>query len=365
MLTPTSASCCVVNSSRLAELGHVREHRHVDGGADGGELLEAGHRLREDRVRSGVDERLRAVDGRLETFDAPDVGARHDQEVRVAAGLDGRADALERGVLVDDLLAVEVPAALRVHLVLEVQAGEAGVLEHLHGAGDVHRLAESGVGVDQGGQVGDARDLAGALGDLRERREADIRQPEVGAEHRARDVDALEPLVLDEQGAERVEGARHPHELAAREAGAERRALRGCGQRRVQHQNSPFGGTGRPGAMTLSPPSSSALSSGRRCASARNRSISAALENALGQHPELPDVVGARERPRAERVRVGDRDLVDDAAAVGQLDLDATAERLLGRVERVVAPGPLRVLDRRDLVPELDGVGAPARAPGA
>ena len=87
---------------------------------------------------------------------------------------------LTRGVLVDDRLAVEVAAALRVHLVLEVHAGEARVLERLHRAGDVHRLAEAGVGVDQRGQVGHAGDLRAAAGDLGERREPDVGQPEVG-----------------------------------------------------------------------------------------------------------------------------------------------------------------------------------------
>ena len=42
------------------------------------------------------------------------------EEVRVAARVDGGADALDRGVLVDDRLAVEVAAALRVDLVLDV-----------------------------------------------------------------------------------------------------------------------------------------------------------------------------------------------------------------------------------------------------
>ena len=163
MLTPTSASCCVVNSSllpnsvMLARIGTSTAARIASNSS------RTGHRLGEDRVGAGVDERLGAVDGGGQALDAADVGARHDQEVRVAAGLDGRADALERRGLVDDRLAVEVAAALRVDLVLEVQARDAGVLEHLHGARHVHRLAESGVGVDQGRQVGDAGDLAAAL----------------------------------------------------------------------------------------------------------------------------------------------------------------------------------------------------------
>ncbi len=56
---------------------------------------------------------------------------------------------LDRGVRIHDRLAVEVAAALGVHLVLDVQAGDAGILEGLHRARDVHRLAEARVGVDE------------------------------------------------------------------------------------------------------------------------------------------------------------------------------------------------------------------------
>jgi hypothetical protein len=68
-------------------------------------------------------------------------------------------DSLDRGVRVDDLLAVEVSAALRVHLVFDVQCGDAGVLEGLHRAGDVHRLTEPGVDVHERRQVRHPRDL--------------------------------------------------------------------------------------------------------------------------------------------------------------------------------------------------------------
>src|SRR5699024_10970412 len=51
----------------------------------------------------------------------------------------------------DHLLAFQVPATFRVHLVLDVAAGQAGVLEHLDGAGRVHRFAEAGVGVHDRG----------------------------------------------------------------------------------------------------------------------------------------------------------------------------------------------------------------------
>ena len=159
MLTPTSRSWSVEKSSllpnsvMLARIGTSSAARHRL------ELLERAHRLGEDRVGTRIHERLGAVDRGVQPLDGPDVGARHDEEVRVAPRIGGGTDALDRGVLVDDGLAVEVAAALRVDLVLDVRAGEPGILERLDRAGDVHRLAEAGVGVDDRGEVGHARDL--------------------------------------------------------------------------------------------------------------------------------------------------------------------------------------------------------------
>jgi hypothetical protein len=44
-------------------------------------------------------------------------------------------------------------------LILQVAAGQPGVLEQADRAGDVGWLAEAGVGVDEGGQVSDPGDL--------------------------------------------------------------------------------------------------------------------------------------------------------------------------------------------------------------
>jgi hypothetical protein len=223
----------------LAELRHVREQGHVDGGAHRRELVEGAHRLGEDRVGTGIDERLRAVGRGVEPLGGADVGARHDEEVRVAARVDRGADALDRGVLVDDLLAVEVPAALRVDLVLDVGAGEPGVLELLDAAGHVHRLAEAGVGVDDRRQLGHAGDLLAPARDLAQGREADIGQPKVGREHGARHVDAVEALALDESRRERVEGAGELQQFARGEPLAKRRALLGGRGGCVEHGRPP------------------------------------------------------------------------------------------------------------------------------
>ena len=131
-------------------------------------------------------------------------------EVRVAARGHRGPQALDHLGGRNDGLAVEVSASLGVDLVLEVAAGQPGVLEQRDGARGVHRFAESGVGVDQRGQVGDRRDLRAASGDLGQRGQPDVGQSQVGGQHRARDVDALESDLGDKLGHQRRERAREP-----------------------------------------------------------------------------------------------------------------------------------------------------------
>src|SRR3546814_5307691 len=71
-------------------------------------------------------------------------------------------------------------------------------------------------------------------------------------------------------------------------------------------------------------------------------------DDAFGQHPELRHVIGPRPGPRAERVRVGDGDLVLDHMPVVQHDRHLAAERLHRRVARMIAARPLRILDRSE-----------------
>ncbi len=70
------------------------------------------------------------------------------------------------------------------------------------------------------------------------------------------------------------------------------------------------------------------------------------------------DVVIAPEGLGAERVGVGDRHLVDQCAAIVEDDLNARAEGFIVGVQRVIAPGPFRVLAGLDFVPEPHGFGA-------
>ena len=148
--------------------------------AEGRQLRLVGQRLGEHHVGPGVDVGAGPLDRRVEALDGTGVGTGAHHEVGVAPGRDRSPDPPHHLLGGHDRLAVEVAAALGVDLVLEVAAGQAAGLERLDGTGDVHRLAEAGVGVDDGRQVGDGGDLATATGDLVQRGEPDVRQGKVG-----------------------------------------------------------------------------------------------------------------------------------------------------------------------------------------
>src|SRR5699024_11516072 len=103
----------------LTEFRHVRQDRHVDTGGELLELAQVAHGLGEDQDRAGGGIGLRPVDRRVEALAGTGVGASADDEVLVAAALDGGFYALGHLGGGDDLLAVELTAALRADLVLE------------------------------------------------------------------------------------------------------------------------------------------------------------------------------------------------------------------------------------------------------
>src|SRR5437868_3051022 len=118
------------------------------------------------------------------------IGARDDQEVRVLARLDGRADArrgflgraqalLDRGVLAEGV-------------VLDMDRRDSGLLERLHRAPDVCGIVEAGLGVGDYGHVDRVDDGARLLDELRQREGAGVGKRQAARGGRvAADVDAL------------------------------------------------------------------------------------------------------------------------------------------------------------------------------
>jgi len=128
----------------------------------------------------------------------------------------------------DEVLAGEVAAALGQLLVLEVEAGGAGLLEQPDGPLRVERLAEAGVGVAQQRQGGGAGDGPGGLGELGGRQQADVGDAGRGRQGGAGEVDCPEAEALGHAGDQRVEdagrldGAGRPGVAQAAAGGGER-----------------------------------------------------------------------------------------------------------------------------------------------
>lgn len=177
----------------------------------------------------GGDDGREPIDGRVETLDRAGIGARTDDEVLVAPAVHGCGQSLEHVADGDHVLAVEVPAPLGVHLILEMTTGQAGVLQHRDGPGRTHRLAESGVAVDERGQIGRPCDRPSTGGDLGQCGQSDVGQTQVRREYGAGDVHPLETDVGDELGHQRREGPRPPLQLTGSQTGAQRLALVGVG----------------------------------------------------------------------------------------------------------------------------------------
>src|SRR5699024_11492712 len=153
------------------------------------------------------------------------VGTGTHDEVVVTARRHRRPDPADHRVGVDHGLAVQVSAPLRVDLVLQVAAGEPGLLQRLDRAGGVHRLTETGVGVDDGRQIGDPGDLVATPRHLGERGQTDVGQSELGGDHRTGDVHPLETQLLDEYCGERVHRAGYSDDPARGELLAQTTSL--------------------------------------------------------------------------------------------------------------------------------------------
>ncbi len=102
-----------------------------------------------------------------------------------------------------------MPAALGLHLVLEMHAGGTGADQVAGRARDRECGAEAGIRVHQQRQPGGAADAARVLADVVEARDAEVRQAERGVRDAgARQVERAETGTLREQRAVGIDGAR-------------------------------------------------------------------------------------------------------------------------------------------------------------
>ena len=155
------------------------------------------------------------LDRLVEIHAGAGVGARHDQDVGArVARVHGGLDTGQRLVAPDHRLPFRVTAALRRHLVLEHDAGEAGARVALHRPLDVLGAAEAGVAVADEGRVGRGpADVLPLLHELAVRDEAGVGhgQP-IGRDGEAAHEPQGEAGLLHQARRHRVVAARHHEE---------------------------------------------------------------------------------------------------------------------------------------------------------
>jgi hypothetical protein len=190
----------------------------------------------------------------LEALDRYCIGARDDDGFSRSASIDRRLDLAGHFRRGDQHLVVEMAAAFREILILELDCIGAGAFEQPHRALDIERIAVAGVGVDNEMRIDAVADQRHRLRDFGQTDEADVRAPEprIG-DRRARDIKRLETGLFGDQRRERIIDARRDENRRARQASAE-----GSFRHRSQSQISAFefgigsDGAGRAGHHELS-----------------------------------------------------------------------------------------------------------------
>src|SRR5579859_3084084 len=101
-------------------------------------------------------------------------------------------------------------AALRHHLIFDLDRAGAGPLEHPYRVRGIDSVAEAGIGIDHEWQVGDIADRHSVLNDLAQIDEGQVGQPERHIRHsRAGHIDRLETEIGDHAGRQWIGRAGH------------------------------------------------------------------------------------------------------------------------------------------------------------
>ena len=146
--------------------------------ADPLELVLRAGRFHEDDVRPGRRIGPGPVEGLVQSQDTPGIGARDDDEVRVAACVQRRRQLAEHLGGGDHALFVEMPAALRHLLVFDVATGHPGPLVGPDCAHDVDGIAVTRIGIGDKRNIDRVGDTVGVVHHLGKTHQAEIRDPQ-------------------------------------------------------------------------------------------------------------------------------------------------------------------------------------------
>jgi hypothetical protein len=177
-------------------------------------LRSVGRGLHEDQIGAGLPVEPAPGDGLVQAVDRQGVGARHDHQIRVPSGVQGRLELLQEVPGRHYVLAGHVAAALGKDLVLNEQPGDPGLLEAPHHARHIGGVAETGVAVDEDRQAGRLDDPAVVVGHLGHGELGGVRRSqERGGGAVAAAGHGLETGGLDDPGDQGVVGHGHDQDL--------------------------------------------------------------------------------------------------------------------------------------------------------
>ena len=199
---------------RLAALEDIDEGRPAHLAPDDVQFLGGLRRLDKTDIGAGVEIGVDPIDRRREPLDRARIRAGDDHHVAVPPGIDRGLDLADHLSPADDFLSFVMAAFFRADLVLDMKAGDPGLLVFAHGADHVDGIAVAGVG------IGDDRDpdrLDGAADEqhvLGQAQQAQIGVAAGAGIAAAGQIDRGETGGLDEPRGQGVIGARH-HRVTA------------------------------------------------------------------------------------------------------------------------------------------------------
>ena len=146
---PVGGQLLFVKQLGFAELGHVGEDRHFGRQLELVVLGKLGHRLGEDHVGTGGHIGSGALKSRLHPLHRQCIGAGHDDELAILAGIHCCLDAIAHLLKRDHRLVGAMTTTLLGHLIFHMDGGNSGPLERANGAGDIECPAPAGVDINQ------------------------------------------------------------------------------------------------------------------------------------------------------------------------------------------------------------------------
>jgi ABC-type lipoprotein export system ATPase subunit len=210
---------------RVAKLGDVREHRHLDRRSELTIGIERCQCLRENHVGAGRDVSLGSRHRSRDALAGGRIGSRHQDKLRIEFRVRGRKYSVTHLGRRNQFLAGTVTAAFGRNLILEMHGRDSGPRKLTHRAGDVEGVAPAGIDIDEQRKVHPARDSAGVDQHVVEACHPEIREPVRCIRHaRAGQIQGLESGALREERRVRVDGAGNLQRTFGRDCGAESRA---------------------------------------------------------------------------------------------------------------------------------------------